>query len=52
MMIAAEKAIQNATTIARRSVHQTSFLCALVQAVVRSTTQRYLAVMCPIGASS
>ena len=45
MMITAEKAIQNAITAARRSVHQTSFLCALVHAVVRSTTQRAPAVI-------
>jgi hypothetical protein len=40
MMIAVDKLIQNATTVARRSVHQTSFLWALVHAVVRSTTHR------------
>jgi hypothetical protein len=39
-MIAVEKAIQGAVTAARRSVHQTSFWWALVQEVVRSTTQR------------
>ncbi len=43
MMTTAEKASQNATTRARRSVHQTSFLWALVQALVRSTTQRWVA---------
>ena len=45
MMIAADNAIQNATTPARRSVHQTSFLWALVQAMVRSTTPRCPAVI-------
>jgi len=45
MMIAAENAIQKAMTIARRSVHQTSFLCALLQAMVRSTTQRFPVVI-------
>jgi pyrimidine deaminase RibD-like protein len=45
MMMTAEKAMQSAMTIARRSVHQTSFLCALVQVVVRSTTQRNPAVI-------
>ena len=39
-MMTAENASQNATTVARRSVHQTSFLCALVQALVRSTGHR------------
>ncbi len=45
MMSTAEKAIQKATTTARRSVHQTSVMLALVQAVVRSTTHRCPAVM-------
>lgn len=40
MMITAEKASQNATTAPRHAVHQTSFLWALVQALVRSTGQR------------
>ncbi len=45
MMSTAEKAIQNAITAARRSVHQTSFLWALDQALVRSTTHRWPAAM-------
>jgi hypothetical protein len=45
MMSTAEKASQNATTVARRSVHQTSFLWAVAQAVVRSTTHRWPAAM-------
>lgn len=44
MMMTVEKAIRNATTVARHSVHQTSVLWALVQAVVRSTIQRCPAV--------
>ncbi len=44
MMMAVKTAIPKATTTARRSVHQTSFLWALIQAVVRSTTQRCPAV--------
>jgi hypothetical protein len=44
MTILAEKASQKAITRARRSVHQTSFLWALVHASVRSTTQRFPAV--------
>lgn len=44
MTITVAKASQKATTAARRSVHQTSFLNALSQAWVRSTTQRCPAV--------
>lgn len=44
-MRAAISILQNAITVARRSVHQTSFSWALVQAVVRSTTQRNPTVM-------
>lgn len=44
VMITAEKAIQKSMTRARRSVHHTSFLWALVQACVRSTTHRLPAV--------
>jgi hypothetical protein len=40
MMIAGDKLFQNATTAARRAVHQTSDLRAVVQAVIRLTTQR------------
>jgi hypothetical protein len=39
-MITAEKASQKSITVSRRSVHHTSFLYALVQEFVRSTTQR------------
>ena len=44
MMMTVAKASQKATTAARRSVHQTSFLNALGQAWVRSTTHRCPAV--------
>ena len=44
MEITAEKPIQKALTAARRTVQQTSFLRAFVQACVRSTTHRYRAV--------
>jgi hypothetical protein len=42
-MITSEKAIQKATTRLRLSVHHTSFLWALCQEFVRSTTQRIVA---------
>ncbi len=45
MMIAAEQVRQNAMTGALRSVHQTSFVYALVQALVRSTGHRAEAAM-------
>ena len=47
MMIALEKAIQKSITRPSRSVHQRSFLWALVQELVRSMTQRFVA---PSGA--
>ena len=47
MMIALEKATQKSMTRPSLSVHHTSFLWALVQELVRSTTQRFVA---PIGA--
>jgi hypothetical protein len=43
MMIASEKAIQKATTRLRLSVQRTSFLWALFQELVRSTTHRFVA---------
>src|SRR3712207_8948913 len=43
MMSKLEKAIQNSTTRARRSVHHTSFLWALCQEFVRSTIHRPVA---------
>jgi len=43
MMIMSEKATQKSITLARRSVHHTSFLWALCQELVRSTTQRFAA---------
>ena len=44
MEITAEKPLQKALTATRRTVHQTSFLRAFVQACVRSTTHRCCAV--------
>ncbi len=38
-----EKATQKSTTRPQRSVHHTSFLWALCQELVRSTTQRFVA---------
>ena len=43
MMITSEKATQKATTFPRLSVHHTSFLWALFQEPVRSTTHRLVA---------
>ena len=43
MMIASEKAIHKSMTRPRRSVHQSSFLWALCQEFVRSTTHRFVA---------
>ena len=43
MMTTSEKAIQKSMTGRRRSVHQSSFLWALCQEFVRSTTQRFVA---------
>jgi len=43
MIIASEKAIQKATTRPRLSVPHTSFLWALFQELVRSTTHRFVA---------
>ncbi len=43
MMIAFEKAIQNSMTRPSLSVHHTSFLWALLQELVRSTTHRLVA---------
>jgi hypothetical protein len=40
VMITSEKAIQKSMTLSLRSVHHTSFLWALFQEFVRSTTQR------------
>ncbi len=42
-MTTLEKAIQKSMTRPRRSVHQTSFLWALFQEFVRSTTHRFVA---------
>ena len=47
MMIALEKAIQKSITRPSLSVHQRSFLWALVQELVRSITERFVA---PSGA--
>ncbi len=47
MMIAFEKETQKSMTLPRLSVHHTSFLWALFQELVRSTTQRFVA---PTGA--
>jgi hypothetical protein len=41
MMTTSEKVIQKSMTRPRRSVHHTSFLWALFQELVRSTTQRF-----------
>jgi hypothetical protein len=43
MRIAFEKAIQKSMTRPSLSVHHTSFLCALLQELVRSTTHRFVA---------
>ena len=43
MMITSEKATQKSTTLPRLSVHHTSFLWALCQELVLSTTQRFVA---------
>jgi hypothetical protein len=43
MMTTSENAIQKSMTGPRRSVHQSSFLWALCQEFVRSTTQRFVA---------
>ena len=43
MMITLEKAIQKSTTRPSLSVHHTSFLWALLQELVRSTTHRFVA---------
>ena len=42
MMTTSEKASQKSMTRSQRSVHHTSFLCALFQEFVRSTTQRFV----------
>ena len=47
MITTSEKATQKSITRSRRSVHHTSFLWALFQEFVRSTTQRFVA---PSGA--
>ena len=47
MMIALENATQKSMTRPSLSVHHTSFLCALVHELVRSTTHRLVA---PSGA--
>ncbi len=47
MMTTSEKAIQKSMTLPLRSVHQASFLWALCQELVRSTTHLFVA---PIGA--
>ena len=44
MMTTSEKASQKSMTRSQRSVHHTSFLWALFQEFVRSTTQRFVAV--------
>jgi hypothetical protein len=49
MMTTSENATQKSTTLPRLSVHHTSFLWALCQAPVRSTTYRLVA---PSGAGS
>jgi len=43
MMTTSEKATQKSMTSPRRSVHHTSFLWALCQELVLSTTQRFVA---------
>ncbi len=43
MMTTSEKATQKSTTLPRLSVHHTSFLWALCQELVLSTTQRFVA---------
>jgi hypothetical protein len=43
MMATSEKATQKSTTRPRLSVHHTSFLWALCQEPVRSTTHRFVA---------
>ena len=43
MMTTSEKATQKSTTLARLSVHHTSFLWALCQELVLSTIQRLVA---------
>ena len=43
MITTSEKATQKSITLPTRSVHQTSFLWALCQALVLSTTHRYVA---------
>jgi hypothetical protein len=43
MMITSENATQKSITSARLSVHHTSFLWALCQELVRSTTHRLVA---------
>ena len=45
MTITPEKASQKSMTRSRRSVHHTSFLWALLQEFVRSTTQRFVAAI-------
>jgi hypothetical protein len=44
MMTTSEKATQNSMTCPSRSVHHTSFLWALCQEPLRSTTHRFVAV--------
>jgi hypothetical protein len=44
MMTASERAIQKSTTLPRRSVHHASFLWAFCQELVRSTSQRFVAL--------
>ncbi len=44
MMITSEKATLKSITCSRLSVHQESFLWALCQELVLSTTQRFVAV--------
>jgi hypothetical protein len=44
VMITSEKASQKSMTLPVRSVHHTSFLWALCQEFVRSTTQRFVAL--------
>ena len=44
MMTTLENAIQKSITRPRRSVHQTSFLWALCQELVRSTIHRFVAL--------
>jgi len=43
MMTTSEKATQKSITRPLRSVHHTSFLCALCHELVLSTTQRFVA---------